>query len=141
MFPQRLYDRLEINGDCLLWRGATGGNAVRYGVVHLDGKLRTIHRWVCEQAHGAPSDGQVATHSCDNGLCCNPAHLSWGTGSSNMIEARDRGRMPGKQKLTRAQAEFIKYQAEGTNVAVAREFGVAPNTVSQIRNGQSWKDI
>jgi hypothetical protein len=43
--------------------------------------------------HARPSGDAIACHHCDVPLCVNPDHLYWGTHSTNMADAYDRGRM------------------------------------------------
>ncbi|WP_369074505.1 helix-turn-helix domain-containing protein [Rhizobium ruizarguesonis] len=41
-------------------------------------------------------------HSCDNKLCCNPAHLRWGTQSENVLECIQR--LDGRKAFLQAAA-------------------------------------
>lgn len=50
-----------------------------------------VHRLVLELI-GHDVKGKVAAHSCDNTLCCNPAHLRVATQSDNIKECVAKGR-------------------------------------------------
>jgi hypothetical protein len=93
--------------DCWLWDGAQGAHD--YGRVRAGGRedgLTGAHRAVLEVMDeatylpGTTPDrtGLVARHNCpsgDNPLCCNPAHLSWGTQADNVADTISRGRHRG----------------------------------------------
>jgi hypothetical protein len=72
--------------ECWEWLGPR--NNENYGRVGT----QYAHRVACERAHGTPTPGQVAMHSCDNPPCVNPAHLSWGTQSENVRDGWARTR-------------------------------------------------
>lgn len=50
------------------------------------------HRFAYEISRGPIPEGMVVMHSCDNGLCCNPLHLSLGTQSENIKDMHLKGR-------------------------------------------------
>jgi hypothetical protein len=49
------------------------------------------------------------------------------------------GERHGKAKLTVDQVRQIR-KAVGTHVVAAKEFGVSPQQISDIRNNKSWKE-
>ena len=70
--------------------------ATRFGHVRVrldDSTYRHLHRiaWEAYNAEPVP-DGLVVMHSCDNGGCFNPAHLTVGTQQQNVIDCVLRGR-------------------------------------------------
>ena len=74
---------------CWQWRGST---AKGYGQMKAGGKVLRAHRMAYEIVHGdIPVDLHVL-HSCDNPLCCNPAHLRAGTPKDNAADMIERGR-------------------------------------------------
>jgi hypothetical protein len=79
-------------GGCWLWlgRGATNG---RYGSLRVDGRAVRAHRRSYELFVGPIPEGLDVLHSCDRGLCVNPAHLRPGTHRQNMDDAVERRRM------------------------------------------------
>jgi len=83
----------ESQDDCWNWTGATSCSG--YGVLQKgsrgEGLIRT-HRFSYEIHKGQIPSKMLILHSCDNKLCCNPAHLSIGDHSKNIKEAWDRGR-------------------------------------------------
>lgn len=85
---ERFDDLVAKSGpdECWPWQGPL--NSKGYGRVGLV----YAHRVACERAHGAPVEGQVAMHSCDNPPCCNPAHLTWGTQQQNIQDSWARTR-------------------------------------------------
>ena len=85
--------------------------------------------------------GEVAMHSCDNRLCCNPAHLSWGSQADNIADCVKRGRLPSAprtSKLTDAQAAEIRTRyMKGLGATLAREYGVSITIVHNILSGRT----
>ncbi|MGP9804056.1 HNH endonuclease [Paracoccus sp. NSM] len=136
--PQPFADRLAQKGECLVWQGCVGRDG--YGHVRHKGKVVAAHRLAFELASGCAPNGHVL-HSCDNPLCCNPAHLSVGTHRDNMQDCAQKGRnrVPrpgnGRTKLATADLDLIKrrFAAGGcTKSSLAREFGVTPTRIRQV---------
>lgn len=104
------------------------------------------HRFAWEQANGKriPA-GMVVMHACDNPRCVNPAHLSVGTQADNIHDSIRKGRYNvfGRQKLNAAQVLDIRaLAARGVlQKVIARQFGVARNTISGIVNRKSWDHL
>lgn len=127
---------------CTLWTGAT----VRgYGVRNMRGKVRYVHRMVCEAVHGTPPTPQhMALHLCNQPLCYNPDHLYWGTKKQNAEDSRAAGTMAlgekhGMVKLTEKKVRAIR-AASGSSYVIAAKFGVAASTVRSIRNPKgNWR--
>lgn len=93
--------KVNKTDTCWLWTGCVYRNGVaqtRYG-----GKTRAAYHVayfftygncpVWEDAANANGPrGKVMMHSCDNGLCVNPAHLSIGTQKENLHDMYRKGR-------------------------------------------------
>jgi hypothetical protein len=65
-----------------------------YGMTMFKGKNWKTHRlvWVCLHGPIPEWPEAVVLHSCDNRKCINPAHLSCGTQSENIIDGVTKGR-------------------------------------------------
>lgn len=95
---------------------------------------------------------QFACHSCDNPLCCNPAHIFDGTPADNMHDmwrkGRARpGRVPGKRngRAKFAEADILAIrtrhaQGDISTYKLAEQYGVVPSTVRKIIVGIAWVD-
>lgn len=94
-FTERLAPR---DSGCIEWTGygsRTGGKyGYKYGMFRVNGRPLYAHRVAYTLAHGPIPPGFVVMHSCDNGLCCNPAHLSVGTKYDNSQDMVRKGRSP-----------------------------------------------
>ena len=79
---------------CWDWPGARGsGRSGGYGQVKHGGKVHRVHALVCRFFRGPAPDGKPwALHTCDRRICCNPAHLYWGTAKDNARDRDTRGR-------------------------------------------------
>ncbi|MDP2129957.1 MAG: helix-turn-helix transcriptional regulator [Erythrobacter sp.] len=136
--------------DCWLWQGAIGPNG--YGRMQFTRRGQTIyaHRLALLIALQEPLPGTVALHSCDNPLCVNPAHLSWGTQRSNVRQALERGRAPhkgrvageknGNAKLTADVVRSIR-SSSGSQTELAERFGVSRALIHAIVNRKAWTHI
>ncbi len=94
-----------------------------------------------------PRDRPVIRHSCDNPSCVNPAHLTPGTQTQNVMDAVSRRRNSagkcerhGKAKLTQSMVSEIRARraAGDTCASLGREFGVGRDQVSRICNFKVW---
>lgn len=88
-FPESALDRfvtkIEVDGDCWLWTGATDGDG-RYGSFADGGKSWRAHRWAFVHLAGQTiPDGKVLDHLCRRTLCVNPDHLEVVTQRENIL--------------------------------------------------------
>jgi transcriptional regulator len=121
------------------------------------------HVLAWEFAHGRPvPKGLCVCHTCDNRLCCNPAHLWLGTNVENIADRDAKGRQARgdrhwtrkrprrvspppvrRARLTEAQVRDIleRLAAGETQTALAREFKVDQTTLSDIERGKTWAHL
>lgn len=141
----RFWDRVVIAGpdDCWEWQGSRNRG---YGLLGSHGLSLRANRVAYVLGHGPIPDGFMVMHSCDNPPCCNPAHLSLGTGADNTADAVAKGRMTGAPKglanihgkLTDDDVRAIRAaRAAGEPCrSVAERFGIHPVHVSYIATGR-----
>lgn len=148
--PERFIHDVAVKhtgDDCVKWPYATRRDG--FGLIQLDRKSVTVSRYVCELAHGLPpTPDHQAAHSCGKGheACINPVHLRWATRSENEDDKLVHGtRLLGEKhvlaKLTWDKVELIRSQrGKKRNADLAREFDVAPSTISMIQSGKTWNE-
>jgi hypothetical protein len=137
---------LAYDGDeCLRWPFSVDRKG--YGMVVVNGQHQIASRVVCERAHGAPPTTlHQAAHSCGNGHegCVNKRHLSWKTRAENEADkiihgTSNRGERCGAAKLTEPQVREIRRLAGGmSHGRIAKQFGVARQTISKVISGDRW---
>ena len=128
---------------CSPWVGAADPNG--YGRRRWQGKTELAHRVAYCEHHGvdiASIAGQVVRHTCDYPPCCEGTHLILGTHQDNTNDKIERGRQPlgdthHHSKMTEEQAAFIRSRftprhPEYSGRALARRFGVSPQTICDI---------
>lgn len=78
---KRFMGRVEVDGDCWIWVGATNGDA-RYG--HFQGM--NAHRWAYMNIACLPiPKGMVLDHLCRQTRCVNPDHVEVVTQRENIM--------------------------------------------------------
>lgn len=147
-FPARFWQRVERRGDdeCWPWLGSKlpsgrGQVHLRYDGTKSVRKNAPVVAW--ELTHGPIPDGKVLCHRCDDPNCCNVlSHLFVGTQAENIYDCALKGRRNafGLQKLQVPDVlELRRLAALGASRAsLARQFGIAKNTVSQIVLRRTW---
>jgi hypothetical protein len=146
----RLWSQVVVtDAGCWEWTGARSRRG--YGSIGLGIGARVIraHRAAWLLAHIVIPDGMQVLHSCDNPPCVNPSHLFLGTHQDNMDDKVRKGRQSRgayhghATVLTAADVPRIRGEraAGRTLRAIARDLGVAHNTVRNVLTDESWKHI
>jgi hypothetical protein len=80
---ERFFSNVEFepNSGCWLWSG--GGVHMRYGMMAVNGKPISAHRFSYNLHKGPVPDGLEIDHLCHTPLCVNPSHLEAVTRSEN----------------------------------------------------------
>lgn len=73
---------------CWDWSGAHN----RYGYFRIGKSMYRSNRMAYLLHYGKDPEKLHVIHSCDNPMCCNPAHLSLGTHYDNMQDKANKGR-------------------------------------------------
>ena len=103
------------------------------------GKYSYAHRVSWRLHNGEIPSGLIVRHSCDNGLCVNPSHLSLGTQADNMADMWSRQR--GSSKFTDEEVLFVRTAvAEGwvSRPQVCEYFGAEKSTVNKLISGTNY---
>lgn len=141
----RMTARTIVGEGCWEFKGAKGNKAGHRTIV-VNGKIVRAHRIAWELANGRRVPrGLVVMHSCDNPACVNPAHLSVGTQKQNLHDSIRKGRYNtwGLQKLNAKQVREIRARAKAgeRQKAIAKDYGIARNTVSAIVHRKTWAHL
>ena len=133
-------------------------NSSGYGQCRHNGERMGTHVRAFIQNHGPVPEGHVVMHKCHNRRCINGEHLTSGTQSENILHSVADGRMTQHQnkdyctgskhhaaKLTEEDVKRIKLaQTEykyGQDSKIAREYGVTPKVIRDIRRGAIWTSV
>lgn len=79
-----LSETSEVQGDCIIWTGASTGNENLYGAIKYNGKKYRVHRLVWQEAHGPVPSSVDIDHTCHNKKCFRLEHLRATTHKQNM---------------------------------------------------------
>lgn len=141
------------NGDCWEWRGyvhPTGYGQIGRGKAS-EGMVHT-HRAVYELTNGPIPEGLWVLHTCDNRLCCNPAHLWLGTPKQNTQDmiAKGRRRAASKvargedvtlSKLTEEKVRAMRAEPPMTFKKLGAKYGVTAGTANKVILRQTWAHV
>lgn len=137
----------DLNGGCWL---CISSHEDRYGRIKLGYVEYAAHRLSYECFIGPIPAELFVCHRCDVKACCNPAHLFLGTPADNTADMVAKGRGSRRQgvlnpsaHLTAEDAINIRRRAlAGERPSLlAREFGVTPSTIGDIRHRRSWAHV
>jgi hypothetical protein len=92
--PDDLWRYVDVGDkqDCWTFTGLLFDNG--YGRFNMNQTSYGAHRIAYELTHGAIPNDQLVMHKCNNKACCNPRHLTVGTGSENQRHASMSGVWP-----------------------------------------------
>lgn len=153
-FAGRFWAKVDQRSDdeCWPWLAcrAGGSDARSYGYFGVPAqRMKYAHRVAYCLHHGldicALPSSIVIRHRCDNGLCCNPAHLIQGTQADNVQDMIDRGRIRRGEDirnaiLTAHDIPSIRARLSRGELhrQIAGDFGVCPSAISKIARGIAW---
>ena len=147
--------RVDASTGCWIWLGASnGGRSPRPYMSRNGRKALLVYRELFAELHGEIPPGVNICHTCDNGMCCNPAHLWSGTQTDNMRDCAGKGRhcsvsrpdrvprgeRQAKAKLTEDQVREIRSTTESMPQVAAR-MGIHWGTAYAVRRGKIWKHV
>lgn len=139
---ERFWRKVEKRtaGECWNWTAAVASNG--YGMLTVrTGKQETSHRLAWKFRNGEVPQGAYICHSCDNRLCCNPAHLFAGTPSDNAMDMAKKGRH-GRTKLSPDRVLAIRAAWPiKTAAQLGRDFGVTKQTITQVVTRTTWRHV
>ncbi len=138
--------RAEANG-CVVWTGAK--NDMGYGQIRRNGTALYTHRLSYQRHFNIVLTGrQHVLHKCDNPPCCNPQHLFLGSPTTNMADAKAKGRMAIGNRLpqsilTESEVRHIRLlRAQGLLWKdIAASVGHKFQTVYEAGTGRKWKHV
>lgn len=85
----RLFEKTEWRGECLVWTGAT--DAKGYGRIGVNNRSRLAHRVAWSEQRGE-SRAPLLMHTCDNPPCVWLEHLVEGSIADNTADMYAKGR-------------------------------------------------
>ena len=133
--PTNVFKSVEMStpDECWPWKGTVNAKDGR-PYITIEGVRRPSYVIVLELFTGEEADKRYALHSCDNRICCNPHHLSWGNHQDNMNEMKERDRHGLPKTVVRA---ILKLLQDGkTHRSIADLYGVSRETITAINNGR-----
>ena len=110
-FPEkRFWRRVKKTKNCWLWLGCKRNKHGGYGIIQINGKPISTHRFSYEININKIQKGLYVCHKCDNPSCVNPKHLFLGTPQDNVRDRDIKERLAKgeKQGLSKLKNEDIK---------------------------------
>lgn len=154
--PDVLWAKIDRRGPDECWPWLGWKNHQGYGRTEIKDRSYFAHRVIYALTHpgeielSAPRDANergFVMHTCDNPVCCNPAHLRLGTHRDNMQDKIAKGRAPDfkgergpRAKLTAQDVADIRWIASKGIAAseMARLYGVHKSTIKHAISGRHY---
>ena len=119
--------------ECWPWKGKVNAKDQR-PYLTISGVRRAAYVIVYELYSGERAENRYILHSCDNSICCNPHHLSWGSHQDNMDDMKQRDRHGLPKTVVRAIKSLLGN--DKTHQEIATLYGVSRETITAINNGR-----
>ena len=121
-------------------------NGTGYYRVAIGKKLKFVHRLVAQKYLPNPDNLPQVNHKDGNKLNNHVDNLEWVSNRENSLHALRNGWMRIEEnhqfaKLDRESVSFIKSHPEMTRKELSEMFNISPHTISDIRNGRTWKTV
>lgn len=131
--PRDVFKHIDMKGgdhvQCWPWKNKLNKKDGR-PYFTVAGKRRPAYAFVIETTTGQDQGSSLVIHSCDNPICCNPSHLSYGTHQQNMDDMVERNRHGLPRIVVRAIRNLL---AKGTSQQeIAELYGISREAVSAI---------
>ena len=136
---ERFVSRAHRDGTgCLvLTEGARGSGG--YPHVRYQGRTRTVAQLVVEHTIG-PANGLDVRHLCNNRLCVDAAHLTYGTRAENMHDRSLAGRNAAAKLAPQDVQDVRSYLSQGCAASdIAKLLGVTDGAIRSIGKGLTWR--
>lgn len=131
---------------CWEWTGAIG-KTHGYGTF-CNRFGPSAHRASWRFNRGEIPEGVCVLHHCDNRICVRPDHLYLGTKADNNRDAYTRNRRKlgeshPRSKFKNSDVISIRERVKAGEFIshIAKEYGVWPNSIWQIINGKTWRQV
>lgn len=132
--------------ECWLWTGTVNGNG--YGQLSIAKRTVLAHVKAYTDAHGPVPTGMQVCHTCDERLCCNPAHLWAGSPAQNQYDKGAKGRAAkgtanAAAKLNDDAVRHIRERLARGDLhrEIAATYGVSRPIIDRIANGKAWTHV
>lgn len=135
----RIGPPIANENGCWIWQGHI--NEAGYGEMWRPDKQKA-HRFYYEQRHGPIPAGYHIHHTCRTPACVNPEHLvALSVAQHKRLHPNRHG--PFAAKLDPQRVRKIRTQAAAgeSHSALAREFGVSRQAISQVVRRSTWADV
>ena len=148
MMDQKFWAKVLLGDGCWEWIGhihRSGYGRVMRWAISKDGTWAHRYSWML--ANGPIPEGMLVLHKCDNRSCVRPSHLFLGSHADNMADASKKGRMRNAGKpCAKLKVQDVwairKLYLEGARQRdLAKQFGVAQSTVSEVVNNKYWSYV
>lgn len=134
--------------QCWPWTGAMRNG---YGCIKHDGRVHSTHKVSFVIAKGEVPEGLIVTHSCDNKVCCNPAHLVAATPGANVREMHERidvNYAHGSKAYNAVLNDDLVRQIHALKIVhgigerkIARTLGISYQPVKGVIARKNWKHV
>jgi hypothetical protein len=141
----RFWSRVEVRKQNNCWPWRYGQNHDGYGEFRRNTTNELAHRIAYELSRGDIPADSVVRHSCDNRLCCNPAHLLIGSHADNVADRVHRNRSAkgstnGRAVLDEEAVSHIR-ESRLSKRALAAHYDVDERTIDKIQKRETWAHV
>lgn len=106
------------------------------------GKKHLAYRLATDLVKGEEYLGdQIARHTCDNEMCCNPRHIIPGGHQDNMNDMKERERHGLPHHTVRAIRKLASKANGPTHAEIADLYGIGRSTVTEIVGGVNYSHV